>query len=89
MIARRSRNLIRTLYPIIINDSLAGAWAATGANVKLFAVGSTADLNATGVRAINNAEVRFLNGAIGHSSVAATTTATGGTITTTGTVFMP
>jgi hypothetical protein len=41
------------------------------------------------VRAINNAEVRFLNGAIGHSSVAATTTATGGTITTTGTVFMP
>ena len=62
---------------------------ADGANAKLFAVGSTADLNATGVKATNSAEVRFLNGAIGHSSGTPTTTATGGTVTTTGTVFMP
>jgi hypothetical protein len=77
-----------------IKDSAAGAggdsgYFADGANAKLFAVNSSADLNATGVRATNNAEVRFLNGSIGHSSGAPTTTATGGTITTTGTVFMP
>jgi hypothetical protein len=77
-----------------IRDSAAGAggdsgYFADGANAKLFAVNSSADLNATGVRATNNAEVRFLNGSIGHSSGAPTTTATGGTISTTGTVFMP
>jgi hypothetical protein len=77
-----------------IKDSAAGAggdsgYFADGANAKLFAVNSSADLNATGVRATNNAEVRFLNGSIGHSSGAPTTTATGGIVTTTGTVFMP
>jgi hypothetical protein len=77
-----------------ITESTAGAagdagYFADGANAKLFAVSSGAMLNATGVKAANNAEVRFLNGSIGHSSVAPTQTLTGGTITTTGTVFMP
>ena len=62
---------------------------ADGANAKIFAVDCAANLNFTGVRASNNAEVRFLNGSIGHSSSTPTTTATGGTVTTTGTVFMP
>jgi hypothetical protein len=55
----------------------------------MLAVNSRANLNATGAKAINNAEVRFLNGSIGHSNSTPTTTATGGTIVTTGTVFMP
>ena len=62
---------------------------ADGANAKIFAVDCSANLNFTGVRASNNAEVRFLDGSIGHSSSTPTTTATGGTVTTTGTVFMP
>ena len=77
-----------------ITESEAGAggdsgYFADGANAKMFAVNSSAMLNATGVKAANNAEVRFLNGSIGHSSTTPTTTLTGGTITTTGTVFMP
>jgi hypothetical protein len=77
-----------------ISDSYAAAggdsgFFADGANAKLFAVNSRANLNTTGVKSINNAEVRFLNGSIGHSNSTPTTTATGGTVTTTGTVFMP
>jgi hypothetical protein len=77
-----------------ITESTAGSggdsgYFADGANAKLFAVDSGAMLNFTGVKATNNAEVRFFNGAIGHSSSTPTTTATGGTVTTTGTVFMP
>jgi hypothetical protein len=77
-----------------ITDSTAGAagdagYLADGASAKLFAVGSSANLNVTGVKAANNAEVRFFNGSIGHSSTAPTSAVTGGTVTTTGTVFMP
>ena len=62
---------------------------ADGANAKMFAVDCSANLNLTGVKASNNGEVRFLDGSIGHSSGAPTTVATGGVVTTTGTVFMP
>jgi hypothetical protein len=77
-----------------ITDSAAGAngdsgYFGDGANAKLFAVGSSANLNGTGVKAANNSEVRFFNGSIGHSSTTPTTQLTGGTVTTTGTVFMP
>jgi hypothetical protein len=77
-----------------ISDSVAAVggdsgFSADGANVKMFIVNSRANLNFTGVRAVNNAEVRFLNGSIAHSASTPTTTATGGTIVTTGTVFMP
>ena len=77
-----------------ISDSAAAAggdsgYFADGANAKLFAVNSRANLNTTGVKATNGGEVRFLNGSIGHSSGAATSAATGGSITATGTVFMP
>jgi hypothetical protein len=77
-----------------ISDSAAAAggdagFLADGANARMLAVNSRANLNATGAKAINNAEVRFLNGSIGHSNSTPTTTATGGTIVTTGTVFMP
>ena len=77
-----------------ITDSTAGAggdsgFFADGANAKMFAVNSSANLNFTGAKATNNAEVRFFNGSIGHSAGTPTTTATGGTVVTTGTVFMP
>ena len=77
-----------------ISDSAAAAggdsgYFADGTNAKLFAVNSRANLNATGVKATNGGEVRFLNGSIGHSGGAATSAATGGSITATGTVFMP
>ena len=77
-----------------ISDSSAAAggdsgYFADGPNAKLFAVNSRANLNATGVKAANSGEVRFLNGSIGHSSTTPTTSLTGGVITTTGTVFMP
>ena len=77
-----------------ISDSSAAVsgdsgYFADGPNAKMFAVNSRANLNATGVKAANSGEVRFLNGSIGHSSGTPTTSLTGGIITTTGTVFMP
>jgi len=77
-----------------INNSHAAAsggagFSADGALVKMFAVDCSSNMNFTGVRASNSAEVRFLDGSIGHSSSTPTTTATGGVIVTTGTVMMP
>ena len=77
-----------------INDSTASVggdsgFSGDGANVKMFIVNSHANQNFTGVRATNSAEVRFLNGTIGHSSSTPTTATAGGTVLTTGTLLMP
>lgn len=62
---------------------------ADGLNAKMLAVNCRSNVNAIGVKATNNAEVKFLAGSIGHSISVATSTATGGTIDTTGTFIMP
>ena len=69
--------------------SSGGGYVTDGANAKMLVVGSQSNVNFFGAFAVNNSEIRYLNGSIGHSVSSATSVQTGGVISTTGTVFMP